>query len=280
MDPSASVATPQVVDHLDEDPQIRGQNFACVSFLSPEDVLDNKEIFYFHKFTADLATQLDFLFQNLTIKYPADADLLAGIRENYGHFLKNDDLQSQYQFFKSKNEADIEDEFYRMNNFRTTIRGFKVRGVFDTQQEAEIRAQVLKRKGDIHNIYVAQVGCWVPWAPRPDLIADQRFPDQQLNELMGEYNKNSQKRDEMFEARKNDKLKGAALDKDAWLQRRQEELGPSSSHAANDVAISIDADESVVVNKDGSMIIDATEGTEGEVTKVIEVTDAIAATTI
>ena len=268
---------PPVVDHLDEDPPLRGQNFACVSFLSPEDVLDNKEVFYFHKFTADLANQLDFLFQNLTIKYPADADLIGGIRENYAHFLKNDELQSQYQFFKTKNEAEIEDEFYKLNNFRTSVRGFKIRGTFDTQQEAEIRAQVLKRKGDIHNIYVAQVGCWVPWAPRPDLIADQRFADQQLNELMGQYNKNSEKRDEMFETRKNDKLKGAAIDKDAWLARKREELAPKAEVETEAEAV---PEGTVVVDADAGMILDAPVEAVDPVEAVAEVTEAVAATTI
>ena len=28
-------------DYLEEDPPIRGQNYACVSFLSPEKILDD-----------------------------------------------------------------------------------------------------------------------------------------------------------------------------------------------------------------------------------------------
>ena len=30
-------------DYLDEDKPIRGQNYVCLSFLSPEDVLANKD---------------------------------------------------------------------------------------------------------------------------------------------------------------------------------------------------------------------------------------------
>jgi len=39
------------MDYLEEDAPIRGQNFACVSFISPEKVLDDKKVFAFTKFT-------------------------------------------------------------------------------------------------------------------------------------------------------------------------------------------------------------------------------------
>ena len=34
-------------DYLDEDKPIRGQNYCLVSFLSPEDILKEKEVYYF-----------------------------------------------------------------------------------------------------------------------------------------------------------------------------------------------------------------------------------------
>ena len=40
---STSVTSVKEVDYLDEDKPIRGQNFVLLSFLSPEDVLVNKE---------------------------------------------------------------------------------------------------------------------------------------------------------------------------------------------------------------------------------------------
>lgn len=35
------------VDLLEEDKSIAGQKFACVSFVSPENILKQKEIFFF-----------------------------------------------------------------------------------------------------------------------------------------------------------------------------------------------------------------------------------------
>ena len=36
-------------DFLEVDPQIRGQNYCCISFVSPEETLQNKDIFFVNK---------------------------------------------------------------------------------------------------------------------------------------------------------------------------------------------------------------------------------------
>ena len=38
------------VDLLDEDKPISGQKFVCLSFISPEEHIKNKELFYFQKY--------------------------------------------------------------------------------------------------------------------------------------------------------------------------------------------------------------------------------------
>ena len=38
------------VDLLDEDKPIAGQKFVCLSFVSPEKILKQKEMFYFDNF--------------------------------------------------------------------------------------------------------------------------------------------------------------------------------------------------------------------------------------
>ena len=225
------------IDYLDEDSPLRGQNYACVSFLSPEDVLANKDTFYVSKFVEDISKQIDFLITNLKVAHPDAAERLNAIRETHAHLFDSNELQEQYRFFKTAHGAAIEDEFHRANNFRTTVRGFKVRGVFDTMKEAEIRAQVLKRMGDKHNIFVAQVGCWVPWDPRADLIADQKYTGaEQLNTLMAEYNKNMDLRDQHYEERKQEKVKSAIEQRDEWVKRREEEAAATTAAAGTSSA--------------------------------------------
>jgi hypothetical protein len=41
---------PKYVDLLEEDKPISGQKFVCMSFISPDKILKQKEIFYFEEF--------------------------------------------------------------------------------------------------------------------------------------------------------------------------------------------------------------------------------------
>ena len=41
---------PKYVDLLDEDIPVAGQKFVCLSFISPEKILKQKEEFYFEQF--------------------------------------------------------------------------------------------------------------------------------------------------------------------------------------------------------------------------------------
>ena len=47
------------------------------------------------------------------------------------------ELDSQYKFSKSVNESEVERLYHKENNFQTSMRGIKVRGVFDTIEEAK-----------------------------------------------------------------------------------------------------------------------------------------------
>ena len=42
----------QEEDFLEVDPQVRGQNYCCISFVSPENILNNKDVFKMNKFLA------------------------------------------------------------------------------------------------------------------------------------------------------------------------------------------------------------------------------------
>lgn len=196
------------VDYLEEDKPIRGQNFVCLSFVSPENILKNKEAFYVERFISKLSAELGELFTNLKAKFP-DAEttsMINAVAENHSQFLKADELQEYYKYFKNANQVDIEKAFHEANTFQTSTRGIKVRGVYDTDREAKIRAERLKAEGDKHSIYVAQVGCWCPWDPSADAITDQEYSLTQLNTLMKDYNTNQEKRDIFYEERKKTKI--------------------------------------------------------------------------
>ena len=78
----------QYVDLLDEDKAIAGQKFVCLSFISPEDIIKDKNLFFFNKFlkqfefykTFDKYTQfLNFL----SYKYNLDFNKLTDDMNEY-----------------------------------------------------------------------------------------------------------------------------------------------------------------------------------------------------
>jgi hypothetical protein len=194
-------------DFLEQDPPIRGQKYVCLSFLSPEDALRNKEVYFFNKFVSQFAADMTEFFTNLGAKFESDVevqDMLSNIRERYDYIFKADQLQSEYDFYKQSNSDTLEAEFYEKNEFRTSVRGIKVRGVYESIKEATMRADQLKRMDANFHVFVAEVGCWCPWSPNPDDIADQEFAETQLNTLMKKYKEGQEIKDELYRLRKDE----------------------------------------------------------------------------
>ena len=164
-------------DYLEADKEIRGQNYVCLSFISPEKALKDKQLYYTHNF-------------------------LKSISKEYG--LEEDTIVDKYQDYLFNSKEILDKEFSEQNEFRTTVRGLKVRGTYDTLQEAEMRAKRLQKSDPSFNVFVGQVGFWLPWDPEAKDVGDEKFLNDELNELMTEYKSNADKRDEIFNTRKRD----------------------------------------------------------------------------
>lgn len=221
------------VDFLDEDKPIRNQNYCLLSFISPEEVLKNKEAYYFSRFMDNFTKDMSILFANLINKYQDDKDMLNSIRDNHSYIFDNNEMNEQYKFFKSTKSSEIETDFHRENNFTTSIRGIKVRGVFDTMDEAKNRCEFLKKIDNKFDIYIGQVGCWCPFSPNPAELENQEYSETQLNTLMKEYKKNMDSKDEIFDKRRVDVINSTKKSNDlatnlqevdAWSARKLEDV--------------------------------------------------------
>ena len=159
-------------DFLEVDQSVPGQNYVCLSFVSPENILNNKEIFYANKFLKTIAKNYD---------------------------LDENTIEEKFKDFKYVNQDVLEKEFYEKNDFTTTVRGIKVRGVYDTLREAQVRAKVLQRRDPNFNVFLGQVGYWLPWDPNPHKIDNQEYAEQELNELVKSYRENQEKKDMHFQ---------------------------------------------------------------------------------
>ena len=214
----ASEITPVSVkeqDFLDQDDPIRGQNFVCMSFISPEEVLKNKDAYFAYEFYKNIGLQVQDLLNNLEATYPNDKSKINVIRENHEFLFSDAGMQEEFNVFNDLHGSRLEKEFFEKNNYQTSIRGFKVRGVYDTFSEAKNRAELLKKTGDKFNIYIAQVGCWCPWSPNPSDLENQEYSETQLNTIMKGYYDNMKARTAVYDKRKEDRMKEAAEELEA-----------------------------------------------------------------
>ena len=91
--------------------------------------------------------------------------------------------------------------FRKLYEFQTNVRGLKVRGSYPTQQEAELRCQMLREIDPNHNVYVGPVGMWMPFEPDAYKTGRVEYLEEELNQLMQEKNKNENKAKQEFEKR-------------------------------------------------------------------------------
>lgn len=230
-------------DFLNEDPEVPGQKFCLLSFLSPEKVLADKDVFYFSKFLEQY--ELNMRVQNLE-KYLVStmntfndkleekalefekkdlsgcAVLCRNSRfridttmDTFQNFVKENQkemseskLKEQYEDFNFKNKTKLEEAFFAKNDFRTTVRGLKIRGVYGSRGEAEARSKKLQRADTLHNIFLGEVGKWLPWDPAPTEVNEQEYAEEQLNNLMKKYKENEDNR-EMFMRENRNRMRGS-----------------------------------------------------------------------
>ena len=185
-------------DFLEVDPKIPGQNFVCLSFVSPEKVLKQKETFMTTKFLNYLINDSDPLVEKIR-----ENMLNKEIKINY------DSVEKLYDDWKYLKNEEVEAEFFELNEYRTSMRGIKVRGVYDTYKEATVRAQVLRRKDASFNVFVGQIGYWLPWDPECESVPEQEYQEGQLNELVKKYKENLDNRDNLYDQVKNERIEKA-----------------------------------------------------------------------
>ena len=203
-------SSPNYVDLLEEDKAIAGQKFACLSFVSPEHILEQKDHFYFREFLKvwefGKAMEKYTQFINfVAFKYGMDfnklaEDLQAFVKEEKPELLKTA-IADEYKTFVDNHEEQLEAEFNSRHDFQTSIRGLKVRGVYATQKEAELRCKLLREVDPNHDVYVGPVGMWMPFHPEAYKTGRVEYMEETLNQLMSEKKTNEEKAKTEFDRR-------------------------------------------------------------------------------
>ena len=242
----SKLVTTREVDYLDEDKPIRNQNFCLLSFITPQDVLINKESYYIKYFLKKFSNDIETLFNGLLSKYPDDKEFIDNIKNDHEYLFNVEHLDEQYKYSKIVNSEIVEKQFHEDNEFQTTISGIKVRGVFDTIQEAKNRSGFLKKIDKNHNIFIGQVGCWCPFSPNPEDLENQEYSETQLNTLMKEYKKNQETKDEVFEKRKQNSIeKNKIIEEESNMEEESNTEEDTEQDTSNDITIENNDDDDI-----------------------------------
>jgi hypothetical protein len=209
---------PKYIDLCDEDPPLAGQKFACLSFVSPEKILKKRETYLFDHFVKqwDMSKSMEKYFEFLhflSYKYNLNventiADFNEFVKEEESK-IKAGSVEDDFKTFIDKNEERLNLQFQKDHAFQTSTRGLKVRGVFASQEEAEMRCKKVREADPNHDIFVGPVGIWVPFDPDAYKTGKVEFMEEELNQLHSEKIKNESKAKQEFDNRIKDAKKKA-----------------------------------------------------------------------
>lgn len=200
-------------DFLEVDSQIPGQNYALLSFISPDSMVEKRELFMVKHFLASIyqkeiqrkKDEKEFDENNKDAEQTKDGKTKEGyytglkpgfiLPESFSEFLES------YEDFKFTNEDNVVKKFNEQNNNATSVRGVKIRGVYDLLDHAKKKAKELQAKDSAFNVFVGQIGYWLPWDPssKAHQIEDEVYANTQLNELMQKYKENKTSRDMFYQ---------------------------------------------------------------------------------
>jgi hypothetical protein len=230
------------VDLLDEDKPIAGQKYVCLSFVSPEDILKDKNLFYFEKFLKhfDFKKSMDKYTQFLNFisyKYNLDFNKLSKDLEEFiieeKDKLVETTIEDDYKSFVDNSEKNLQEQFSELYNFQTNTRGIKVRGSFGSQEEAEMKCKMLREEDPNHDVYVGQVGLWMPFHPDAYKTGKVEYLEKELNELMSKKKENDEVNKDEFNKRVKEAKRKAIEENIAKAQKEGNKLMQSIDEDGN-----------------------------------------------
>jgi hypothetical protein len=230
-----------MIDYLDEDPEVPTQKYCIVSFISPEKVIADKNQFFFKRFMefADYDWKikgLEHFMAFLSKKYELKIDDLLKDAGEFGTMrnkeIRDTDFAELYQVFLLKHEKETQEMYDNSVEFRTNIRGVKVRRSFATVEEAQVMAKVFQRKYPKDNLYIGKVGAWLPWDPSEHLMPEVEYAEKELNELMRRYKENESNKEMFFAEERELKVKAQKDENEKRRKANAAEVAAASNARA------------------------------------------------
>ena len=126
-------------------------------------------------------------------------------------------------------------------NFKeqTTMHTLKIRGCYDTEEEARKRANYLRNIDPNIDVLVGDVGKWLPFDNDPEKAKEHDYQNKRLNDMMKGYNDNQEKAKEFHEQRKNEMIMRSLKENEEKEKRRKDR----DERRANGEIVDDDAEE-------------------------------------
>ena len=218
----------QEEEFLEADNPIPGQSYVCLSFISPDELMKDKQLYLFNRFMTqrcgEWEKEIDKVMEKSEdkLKNKIERDLREKLKLEFKFTYEQ--FKSKFDDFKYKFSDELDKGFNEISDYKTSIRGVKVRGVYETIKEAEIKAKQLQKRDRSFHVFVGSVGQWLPWDPCADRIQNEEYLESELNTLMQEYKKNEVNKDMFYEDQKREKKDTALKEKmNADKEREKQE---------------------------------------------------------
>ena len=238
------MADTPVEEFLENDTPILGQNYVCLSFVSPEKFIKQKEMYMFHKYMTDKFREYNELIAHITKKQMkldeaeldslSDDDVKVDINKKLVKELREkaklqfdfnyDQFKDNYSDFIYRSGEKLTEKYDKETDYKTSMRALKVRGVYETYKEAEVRAKSLQRRDQSFHVFVGTVGAWLPWDPEADKVQNEEYLNEELNSLIKEYKKNQVHKDMLYQQEKEERQKEQLRAKIAKEELEKQEL--------------------------------------------------------
>lgn len=252
---------PKYVDLLDVDKPIAAQTFGCFSFITPERILKQKEMFFFEEFLKqwEFSKSMEKFHQFInfmSFKYKLNFE---DVMKDYEGFVKEErdniissSIDDDYKTFMDKAEDDLEKQFNIKYNFQTSVRGFKSRGNFASQEEAELRAKLIREVDPSFDIFVGPIGTWLPWDPESYKTGRVEYMEEELNQLAQEKQKNESAAKNAFESRVKETKQKAIDENKKNAEKHGNILTQDIDTEGNLVGVSATSQEKALTSDSGS----------------------------
>ena len=143
----------------------------------------------------------------------------------------------------------------------------KIKGVFNTLEDANKHAEMLQKIDSTYDIYVVEMYSWLLVPPDPTLI-EQKHVDSKLNEIIGGHRESQLKAKMYFEERKRELIENINIENDRRKEENEkmkdeentvvditdktEEQTEAQTEAPSSEPVGVSAESSVNITKNGN----------------------------